>query len=399
MQSFLQYKRFRDAAAKQLERDRVKLRGLQQENREERDREWITTGSSDDSKTDLEKNGSGQEDEPADGSLSREIRAGDADPTIDPSLPQEEEETMQKGQRPYNFREEAEEATNRRHEGDEDDDNDDDDDDYELAQQRTTLSRMTTQHSTGTALGNVLTGINVRRRSTKEGGDGNVFVVGYEGPDDPNDPHNWPLSRRIPCTFLVAGIGCVVGIASAIESSALKPAAEEFGVAEIVESMATGLFLIGFGAGSLFAGPISETVGRNPVYICTLAIYMCFLVGCGLAPNIGAQLALRFIAGCFASTPLTCAGGTISDLWSPLERVFAFPIFANAAFTGELCWAQILAFVADSPLKVLYLVRSWAAILSCSSTGAGSSGSHLLPPVWSSLSSYSSSRRRTRPSC
>ncbi|KAI7660248.1 MFS general substrate transporter [Hortaea werneckii] len=45
---------------------------------------------------------------------------------------------------------------------------------------------------------------------------------------------------------------------------------------------------------------------------------------------------MRFIAGCFASTPLTCAGGTISDLWNPLERVFSFPIFANAAFTGPL---------------------------------------------------------------
>lgn len=339
MQSFLQYKRFRDAAVKQLERDRVKLRNLQQEGREDREQEWVTTGSSDDSKTDLEKNGSGQEDGRADDSQSRGGQPGDADPSIDPSLPQEEGKNMQKDQRPDNFREEAEEATNnRRQAGEEDDDNDDDDDDdYELAQQRTTLSRMTTQHSTGTALGNVLTGINVRKRSTKEGGDGNVFVVGYEGPNDPNDPHNWPLSRRIPCTFLVAGIGCVVGIASAIESSALKPAAEEFGVAEVVESMATGLFLIGFGAGSLFAGPISETVGRNPVYICTLAIYMCFLVGCGLAPNIGGQLAMRFIAGCFASTPLTCAGGTISDLWSPLERVFSFPIFANAAFTGELC--------------------------------------------------------------
>ncbi|KAI7165487.1 MFS general substrate transporter [Hortaea werneckii] len=340
MQSFLQYKRFRDAAVKQLERDRVKLRNLQQEGREDREQEWVAAESSDDNKTDLEKNGSGQEDGPADDSLSRGGQPGDADPSIDPSLPQEGERTMQKDQRPDNFREEAEEATNnRRHANEEDDDNDDDDDDdddYELAQQRTALSRMTTQHSTGTALGNVLTGINVRKRSTKEGGDGNVFVVGYEGPDDPNDPHNWPLSRRIPCTFLVAGIGCVVGIASAIESSALKPAADEFGVAEVVESMATGLFLIGFGAGSLFAGPISETVGRNPVYICTLAIYMCFLVGCGLAPNIGGQLAMRFIAGCFASTPLTCAGGTISDLWSPLERVFSFPIFANAAFTGPL---------------------------------------------------------------
>ena len=111
MQSFLQYKRFRDAAVKQLERDRVKLRNLQQEGREDREQEWVTTESSDDSKTDLEKNGSGQEEQPADDSLSRGVHAGDAGPSTDPSLPQEEDGSMQRDQRPRNFREEAEEAT------------------------------------------------------------------------------------------------------------------------------------------------------------------------------------------------------------------------------------------------------------------------------------------------
>lgn len=98
-------------------------------------------------------------------------------------------------------------------------------------------------------------------------------------------------------------------MASAIDSVALPQASKEFGVAEVVESMATGLFLIGFGCGALFAGPISETVGRNPVYIVTMIIYMCWLVGAGLAPNIGAQLVFRFLAGFFGSTPLVCAGG------------------------------------------------------------------------------------------
>jgi MFS family permease len=65
-----------------------------------------------------------------------------------------------------------------------------------------------------------------------------------------------------------------------------------------------------------------------------MTIYMVFVMASGLAPNIGAQLAFRFLAGFFGSTPLTCAGGSISDLWSPLERVFAFPMFANAGFAG-----------------------------------------------------------------
>ncbi|KAK4626678.1 putative efflux pump kojT [Fulvia fulva] len=114
--------------------------------------------------------------------------------------------------------------------------------------------------------------------------------------------------------------------------------------------MATGLFLVGFGLGALFAGPISETVGRNPVYITTLVLYMIFIMASALAPIIGAQLAFRFLAGLFGSTPLTCAGGSISDLWNPLERVFAFPVFANAASTGPLLGPIIGGYIAQSSL-------------------------------------------------
>jgi len=217
------------------------------------------------------------------------------------------------------------------------------------------LSRFSTQQSEGTALGRTLTGIEVRRRKTHEGGEGNVFVVGFEGPNDPMNPKTWSRTKRFAITFSVASIGCVVGLASSIDSSAVREASAEFGVSEVVESMATGLFLIGFGAGALFAGPFSETLGRNPVYIVTLALYMIFVMAAALSPNIGAQLAFRFIGGCFAATPLVCAGGTISDLWTPMERVYAFPIFAVAAFAGPLLGPVIGGFIVQSP----YLSWRW----------------------------------------
>jgi hypothetical protein len=110
-----------------------------------------------------------------------------------------------------------------------------------------TLSRtMTTrtQQSTNTALGHSLTGINVRGRTTHEGQKGGlVFVVGYQGANDPSNPHNWGLGVRTMSTFLIASIGFVVGFASAIDSSALPHAAAEFGVSEVAESLATGMFL------------------------------------------------------------------------------------------------------------------------------------------------------------
>ena len=75
---------------------------------------------------------------------------------------------------------------------------------------------------------------------------------------------------------------------------------------------------------------------------------MIFIIASGLAPNIGAQLTFRFPAGFFSSTPLTCTGGSIFDLWNPMGRVFTFPVFPNAAFTGSVLGPVMGGFIAQS---------------------------------------------------
>lgn len=116
-------------------------------------------------------------------------------------------------------------------------------------------------------LQSIMNGISVRKQP---GDQESVFIVGYESHDDSMNPHNWSKSSRIFATILIALIAFMVGWASSIDSAALKQAAEEFGVSEVAESLATGLYLVGFGVGAFFAGPFSETVGRNPVYIVTM---------------------------------------------------------------------------------------------------------------------------------
>jgi MFS family permease len=123
------------------------------------------------------------------------------------------------------------------------------------------------------------------------------------------------------------------------------------------------LYLIGFGCGALFAGPFSETFGRNPVYIVTLGLFMVFVMASGLAPNIGAQLAFRFLAGFFGSTPLVCAGGSISDLWNPMERVFAFPVFANAAFSGPIIGPVLGGFIVSSSALGTWRWTDWITLI------------------------------------
>lgn len=293
MQSFFQYRRFRSTVQAQLDQDRAKVNTAKTTKEQEQSPSSIP---SDESKDDLEK---GQDPAGVNGTETaneQQHRKRNWAEQNGPSQQSHELEEVRKHE------EEEEEL----HEEDEEDD-----DDYELAAANRTLSRMTTQQSGRTALGNVLTGVEVRKRSTREGGEGNVFVVGWQGEDDPSDPHNWSYTKRISYTGIIAGIGCVVGFASAIDSSAISEASTALHVSEVAESLATGLFLIGFGLGALYAAPFSETFGRNPVYIVTLVLYMIFVMASALAPNFGAQLAFRFLAGLFGSTPLTCAGGSV----------------------------------------------------------------------------------------
>lgn len=111
-------------------------------------------------------------------------------------------------------------------------------------QRSRTIETVQTHQSEGVALGQVLTGIHVRHRHAHEGHGGRVFVVDWEGPSDPLDPHNWSVGRRIGVTLQISMIALFVGAASGIDATVLPQAAEDFGVSQVAESLATGTFFL-----------------------------------------------------------------------------------------------------------------------------------------------------------
>ena len=241
------------------------------------------------------------------------------------------------------------------------------------------LAKIGTHYTARTALGHALAGIHARDRTTREGKGSKVFVVNWDGEHDPLNPRNYSKTSRIWMTLLVSGIAFVVTVASSIDTAILPQASAKFGVSDVVESLAAtgvsnriinrayasaalwsrypelfannvshvGMYLIGFGLGAIFVGPFSETFGRNVIYIVTLIMFMIFIMASGLAPNIGAQIAFRFLAGFFGAAPLTCAGGSISDMWDSIERSYGFPIYAIPAFSGPVLGPVIGSYIGN----------------------------------------------------
>ncbi|KAH9209668.1 hypothetical protein DL95DRAFT_476561 [Leptodontidium sp. 2 PMI_412] len=269
MQSFLAHKRFEKHALDQYERDRKRTEQLDRgntENKNDGDADNIKTAHRPSS---LDEN-----------SLNAEIPSNPHSPdSRDPK----------KREQPGREEQNGDPSSAREQDG---------------IQRNNTLSTIRTNESFGTRMGQAMTGIEAAVSWTNTNGSKEqaarekVFVVGYESEKDNMNPHNWSLTTRVGATILIAFIGLIVGFASSVDSAAITQAVEEFGASEGAESLATGLLLIGFVAGALFAGPFSDR----------------------------AQLIFRFLAGFFGSTPLSCTGGSTSDLWGPMERFYAFPV-------------------------------------------------------------------------
>ncbi|ETS75390.1 hypothetical protein PFICI_12334 [Pestalotiopsis fici W106-1] len=236
----------------------------------------------------------------------------------------------------------------------------DEDEDPGTAAYRTQTA--TTQYSARGALGHSLTGIHARDRATHEGKGSKVFVVGWEGPDDPANPRNWTVTKRVCCTLQISLIAGAVGCASGIDATILPQAAADLGVSDVAESLATGMYLLGQGLGGLIAGPFSETFGRNYVYAGSMIIFMLWIMASGLAPNFGAQIVFRFFAGLAASTPLVCSGGSVSDMYNSLEKTWGFPLYAIAAFGGPMLGAVMGAYIGPSPL-VSWRWTEWTTMI------------------------------------
>ncbi|KAJ5959831.1 Major facilitator superfamily domain general substrate transporter [Penicillium vulpinum] len=163
-----------------------------------------------------------------------------------------------------------------------------------------------------------------------------LIIVTFEGDCDTMDPHNWSFKRRLFTTIITSLTGCVIFWSSTIDSTALTTARALFHTSFEIQTLPTTMFLIGSGLGALITGPISEVVGRNPVYIPTMIGFMLFDMGAGFAQSVVQRIVCRGLAGFFGSAPALLAGASIVDVWTRIERVYTYPIFAIIIFTGPL---------------------------------------------------------------
>ncbi|KAL8998587.1 MAG: hypothetical protein Q9188_006072 [Gyalolechia gomerana] len=84
--------------------------------------------------------------------------------------------------------------------------------------------------------------------------------------------------------------------------------------------------------------PMSEIpmIGRNPVYIGTLIVFVIFQVPTALATNFAMLLCFRFLTGFIGSPVLATGGASIADMFAPNKRAYGIGIWGIAAVCGPV---------------------------------------------------------------
>ena len=166
--------------------------------------------------------------------------------------------------------------------------------------------------------------------------------------EDPENPKTWSSLYK----WFISLIVCTATLGVAFVASAYVGPFNEitsgFDVDEEVFILGLSLYAIAFAIAPLFLAPFSEMFGRRPLFIITYGGFAAFNGGAAASQNIWTLLILRFLAGVFASSTMTSAGGVIADLFIALKRSIPLSIYGLTTFAGIIMGPVIGGFVGET---------------------------------------------------
>ncbi|KAI3390895.1 hypothetical protein diail_8440 [Diaporthe ilicicola] len=168
-------------------------------------------------------------------------------------------------------------------------------------------------------------------------GESDPNIVWWDGPDDPENPMNWPSWRKVLTCTIISFLTFVTPLASSIFAPGVPDLMADFrSSSNLLASFVVSVYVLGFAFGPLLMAPMSELYGRSIVYHVSNVGFVAFLVGCALAPNLNTLVAFRFLCGCFGASPLTNGGGSIADIIRQEKRGSAMAAFSVGPLLGPI---------------------------------------------------------------
>ncbi|KAK3332931.1 putative bicyclomycin resistance protein [Cercophora scortea] len=168
----------------------------------------------------------------------------------------------------------------------------------------------------------------------------------WTSPTDHGNPKNWTASRKWTCAMLVSILTLIAPTAASMVVPAMPALARDLGIeSKSFLQLTMSAFVLGWTAGPLILGPLSEVFGRATILHVGNAGFIVFNIMCGLVRNQYAFLFLRFISGFCGSGPTSLGTGVLSDLWTSEERGISLAIYTVLPLIGPAAGPMVAGYI------------------------------------------------------
>ncbi|RSL76568.1 hypothetical protein CEP51_009856 [Fusarium floridanum] len=142
----------------------------------------------------------------------------------------------------------------------------------------------------------------------------NPNIVSWDGPDDPENPMNWPTARKCINIGLMSLLTIISPLASSMFAPGVPQLMDEFNTnSNELATFVVSIYMFGYAFGPLVFAPLSEIYGRLYLYNIGNVFFILFCVGAALSTSIDMLMVFRFLMGVVGSIPTTTGVGSIVD--------------------------------------------------------------------------------------
>jgi len=130
-----------------------------------------------------------------------------------------------------------------------------------------------------------------------------------------------PVMSEMKVTLIGALLIAIGPVSMVLYTPAMPLLTEYFGTTDALVKMTVTLYFAGFSITQLICGPLSDGVGRRPVILGFMVIYLIACAMILLSPSIEIMLAARFLQGIGAAVGIAIARAIVRDVFADARSV------------------------------------------------------------------------------
>lgn len=180
-------------------------------------------------------------------------------------------------------------------------------------------------------------------------GESKVYIVTFDGPNDPIHPHNWKLSSKLSSSLALGFYTSTFSIGSALFAECSDDIQQLYNVGKPVAALCTSLFVFGFAFGPLVWGPLSELFGRKIILILSSLLYTFFCFADAVSKDIQSIIICRYFEGFLGAAAFVACPAAMTDLFNHKSRGNAIGYFVLMVFSGPIFGPIISGFIVKNP--------------------------------------------------